>query len=152
MLGLGKRMEALHGVSQAGSEETQREFKSWSKGLLVSSVFALVLLGLVIVYGTLSYKVEGVSVSVAEALSEIEAKAEAKLEAKTAAFFGELEAQMAAMEAKQQALQAAALQGALTEMSMKVAALKMQEHPEDVKTALAQIESQLSQLRQRAAK
>ncbi|GAB7081690.1 hypothetical protein [Megalodesulfovibrio paquesii] len=151
MLGLGKRLEALHGLSQPGSESQQRDYKSWSKGLLIGCFAGLMIICIVIAYSALSFRIEGVTVSTTESINTIEAKADARLEAKSKEFFGRLEGQLAAMEAKQQALQTAALQGALMEMSLKTAALKMQDYPEDIKTSLAQIETMLTNLRQRAA-
>ena len=152
MLGLGKRLEALHGTSNPASEAMQKEYKSWSKGLLIGCFAGLMIVCIIIAYSTLAYRLEGVTASMTDSIGAIEARADARMEAKTKEFFGKLQGQLAAMEAKQQALQTAALQGALMEMSLKTAALKMQDYPDDVKTSLAQIESMLANLRQQVSK
>lgn len=151
MLGLGKRLEALHGVAQAGSEDQQQSYKSWSKGLLIACLSGFLIVCIVIAYSALAYRIEGVTASMTDSISAIEARADAKMEAKAKEFFGRLEGQLAAMEVKQQAMQAAALQGALMEMSLKAAALKMQDHPAETKAALEQIETLLLDLRQQVA-
>lgn len=151
MLGLGKRLEALHGVSQSSSEEQQRDYKSWSKGLLVACLAGFLIVCIIIAYSALAYRIEGVTASMTDSIIAIEARTDARMEAKAQEFFGKLEGQLAAMEAKQQALQDAALQGALMEMSLKTAALKLQDYPAETKATLEQIEALLASLRQQAS-
>ncbi|MCA1945829.1 MAG: hypothetical protein LDL30_11210 [Desulfovibrio sp.] len=151
MLGLGKRLEALHGVSQSSSEEQQRDYKNWSKGLLVACLAGFLIVCIIIAYSALAYRIEGVTASMTDSIRAIEARTDARMEAKAQEFFGKLEGQLAAMEAKQQALQDAALQGALMEMSLKAAALKLQDYPAGTKATLEQIEALLASLRQQAS-
>jgi len=151
MLGLGKRLEALHGVSQSSSEEQQRDYKSWSKGLLGACLAGFLIVCIIIAYSALAYRIEGVTATMTDSIIAIEARTDARMEAKAQEFFGKLEGQLAAMEAKQQALQDAALQGALMEMSLKTAALKLQDYPAETKATLEQIEALLASLRQQAS-